>query len=1181
MQDMDFSSLSVSNTVSKGDVHEEMTFLRASMEDASDRLRKAGPDDRISNESIRQGDDILETYDVVSDAIPGGMGSVWKVHHQKWDTDLAMKRPQPKYFAEGSRQQKELFVSECENWIRLGLHPNIVSCYYVREIGGVPTIFSEWMDGGSLKDCMKSGALHEGTEQDAQERILDIAIQAARGLEYSHSKGLIHRDVKPGNILLTKEWDAKMADFGLAKAQSSLTDGKAPFFTGYTLSYCPAEQATSTEAARWMDVYAWALTVIEMYAERRLWKNGAEAKENMDRIASETKAPESTMKLLRECILNTPDSFSGVIESLEESYRILTGKKYPRPDPESAADTADSLNNLALSFLDLNKPVPAREYWSKALKKEPENLTVIYNLGLFQWRTGEIQFDELKTRLDTSGRGMKGDAKRYRGMLNAEQEDITPVKIEGAGRTAGKGLSFEWKSKHVAVSPDDGKIFVLFKELACYDGETHKKIYETKGLLPRGEYAEYLFVTPDGKYLLFNSSPASSVTVADAATGEVLRSLEGHEKTMIGGVTGREGYGDVLSVCPHPDGIHCYTGGKDKTLRKWDLMTGECKRVFRTNPDSEDGLYPRVLCMSPDGQTICFASSKTVCLMDESSGRLKQICDTGAAILDMCFSPDGKILYTCGPDGVSARETDLLNRGELKAEGDIKRIFINSDGRYLISGGDKDRTVKVWNTESWKCIQAFQNHKAAIGSIAATKDMSLIVTGSCDKTALAWKGLSAVRRASWAVSRAASYNEQTAQQNLISEAAEQIDKAMAAGETASALELLGKAESSFGPHAFLPFRNRLMRICKPGKVFDFYKSDSFQYTEREGQSTAHLQADPGGNGFAAYYWNSNYFEDRVCIFAEDGTLKRELHSGRKIRSMSYSPFGKMLAVMTEQTFLVWNAETGELLMKDNYESPGIMTIPRMWFSPDETRIAYLSGKQLECRDIRTGENLYSIPDTHSSDDAYFDAAGRFLNIEGKDGILRKYDAASGTLISEGPATDTPRDERRRRDLSFSHDGLLAAAREKDSICIWSCPEKEVCCRIPNFSSYHFAISADGGMLYASEGDTIHIFVLRRELSCPDRTDWDDEADPLLNGFLSVFPHPMEEQVQLFLRELQISGFGYIRETDVREKTAHAVSEKNGSPGTPEQTSEPERKPLETKEAPKTGFFSRLFSRRKE
>lgn len=80
------------------------------------------------------------------------------------------------------------------------------------------------MDGGSLKDRISDGSLYEVTDEDVQERILGIAIQAERGLKYSHDNGLIHQDIKPGNLLLTKDLEAKVADFGLAKAKKLLDD---------------------------------------------------------------------------------------------------------------------------------------------------------------------------------------------------------------------------------------------------------------------------------------------------------------------------------------------------------------------------------------------------------------------------------------------------------------------------------------------------------------------------------------------------------------------------------------------------------------------------------------------------------------------------------------------------------------------------------------------------------------------------------------------------------------------------------------------------------------------------------------------------------------------------------------------------------------------------------------------
>ena len=217
------SSLSLSNSVSKATIYENMELSAAYLADLQNRT-----DASLSDERIRKGDSILDTYLVLSDEITGGMGSVWRVHHNGWGIDLAMKRPQPRFFAEGGTEKKARFTAECENWINLGLHPNIVSCYYVREIGGVPAIFSEWMDAGSLSDRIMDGSVSLGTEEEIQQRILDIAIQSARGLRYSHEKGLIHQDMKPANLLLTKEWDAKIADFGLAQARSRLGSDSGP-----------------------------------------------------------------------------------------------------------------------------------------------------------------------------------------------------------------------------------------------------------------------------------------------------------------------------------------------------------------------------------------------------------------------------------------------------------------------------------------------------------------------------------------------------------------------------------------------------------------------------------------------------------------------------------------------------------------------------------------------------------------------------------------------------------------------------------------------------------------------------------------------------------------------------------------------------------------------------------------
>ena len=165
------------------------------------------------------GDVILDLYEVKQVHTGGGMGLVYRVHHKNWNMDLAVKSPRADYFM--AEQQKQNFIRECETWINLGLHPNIVSSYYVRTLGGIPRVFAEYVDGGSLKDWIDNKKLYKGGKEKALERILDIAIQFAWGLHYAHEQGLIHQDVKPANVMTTKDGTVKVTDFGLAKARAT------------------------------------------------------------------------------------------------------------------------------------------------------------------------------------------------------------------------------------------------------------------------------------------------------------------------------------------------------------------------------------------------------------------------------------------------------------------------------------------------------------------------------------------------------------------------------------------------------------------------------------------------------------------------------------------------------------------------------------------------------------------------------------------------------------------------------------------------------------------------------------------------------------------------------------------------------------------------------------------------
>jgi len=475
---------SISNSLSRDSIQEDFSVYD------HDKISIKTDRESISNEEITKGDLLLDTYEVISEAISGGMGSVWCVHHNSWNTDLAMKRPKPRFFAEAGPERKEAFVRECESWIGLGLHPNIVSCYYVREVGGIPTIFSQWMDGGDLKDAIAGGKLYQGSEEEVQERILDISIQAARGLKYAHGMQLIHQDIKPANILMTKDYHVGIADFGLAQARSHMQAGNmsdeglsntdATVFTpfgGYTPGYCSPEQFDRKNLTRRTDIYSWALSVLEMYLGDRRWSNGNEISATDSKLYSSGKVsvPEKMMSIIRRSLAADPEQrphdFEGILNELYVLYDELFHHPYPRPEYKQVTESAETLNNKALSFLDLKKYKEAEECWKLAREKHGNHVVSVFNELLYRWHKAEIDDIEVLKRIRNADDGSAvamlcqlkiqiaradAGAKRCLEILNTDRD----IKLGSPEEIELRNLSqicekFCWEDEKVCAAPEN------------------------------------------------------------------------------------------------------------------------------------------------------------------------------------------------------------------------------------------------------------------------------------------------------------------------------------------------------------------------------------------------------------------------------------------------------------------------------------------------------------------------------------------------------------------------------------------------------------------------------------------------------------------------------------------------------------------------------------------------------
>ena len=685
----------------------------------------AGRDDApASNLSIQKGDTILDTYKVESDAIEGGMGSVWRVHHTGWNTGLAMKRPQPKCFA--TEKSKADFMHECEAWINLGLHPNIVSCYYVREISDTPSIFSEWMDGGSLESAIQKGTLYDGTEAEQKERILDIAIQFARGLHYAHEAGLIHQDVKPDNLLPTKEGDAKVADFGLARAHAVLTVAESAINVqeaadsgktiaspsgGYTPAYCSMEQMDGKELTRRTDIYSWAVSVMEMYVGSRPWANGVVAGLSCRGYFEDTKLPmpEALKELLAKCMEAVPDDrphdFAQIETELLAIYRAETGSDYPRPAPKAAADTADSLNNRALSMLDMQKYGEVKALLARAVAKDPRHAEAAYNLALLQWRDGAISDQEALTRLsaintDDGGERLRSLCQR----LETERGGETPVTRLAANIGRLRAIHPLPGSRAILIATMPGQ----FSASAwLWDMERDVPLQEQ----PMATGVDGVYVLMDGRYVVLNS--LQTPVLFDGETGA---RIDVPALAALGRMS------DVTFCADWKRTGVFFMNRRSGPLRHFNAESRELRTVGQREPNPNDKYSKPVLrCALQDGGHILVGRSFMDIATLEFTGQLQT---EDMINPNDCFAvlPDGAFLLrgcrTVEPQAFlhEPQTGELVKSLPLR----VDAAAFSRDGRYALFA--IQHYVQLVDTSTWRCLRSFTFDNRVPECVAFSQD---------------------------------------------------------------------------------------------------------------------------------------------------------------------------------------------------------------------------------------------------------------------------------------------------------------------------------------------------------------------------------------------------------------------------------------------------------------------------
>jgi WD40 repeat protein/predicted Ser/Thr protein kinase len=669
-------------------------------------------------------------YELLEEIAHGGMGVVYRARQQEAGRMVALKMILPHQL--GSAGMVERFRGEAEAAASLD-HPAILPIYEVGTEGGLPFFSMKFAEGGSLAARSKPFAPRKAAT---------LMAAVARAVQHAHEHGILHRDLKPGNILLGAQDEPFVSDFGLAKwleRPSDLTLHQAVLGTP---DYIAPEQASGralalTTAA---DVYSLGTVLYELLGGRPPF-SAPTGVETLRRVIDDSppplpgKTPRDLETICRKCLEKQPsERYASAAALADDLERFIAGRSI-RARPASApvqlarwfrrnplAGSLASALVLALiagtvtATLASFRIAAARDRAVLAERAATEELRSAYiaqaRASRGSGKAGQ-RFDSLATLLKAEqirpGVEIRNEAIAALALADLQVETT----VAGARQRGTAPIMFDPASERYVTESEPGVI-----ELRPLHGGGAVTRLTAQDKVPVTHFRP---LSEDGRFLLSRHQQGGIVRVWDVISARLVFELKDRPT---GGLTPFFAYDSAF----RPDGKVVAIGLPTGGLSFHDL-TNEGHELGRLT----SAVAPACLAYDPSGTRLAMVgkAAKTVFVIDANDGhQLAELVHAGP-VVHFAWSPDGRTLAVASADfniylwDVASGAQKQVLHGHREG---VNQVAFHPAGDVLASTG-RDRTIHLWDVRHGLPLVAI-SAQGAEPSLAFTRDGAHLFTGS-------------------------------------------------------------------------------------------------------------------------------------------------------------------------------------------------------------------------------------------------------------------------------------------------------------------------------------------------------------------------------------------------------------------------------------------------------------------